>query len=259
MKTHSLENPLDQMKKRVTDLKESAHPRYDDPVHELAASEGKHRQALHEMGIEEKFIPLLADIFSTQELEKMELKKDTLFDSMTRVYNRNTFDNLCWKLVGIEKREEKDCSFLLIDFDYFKQVNDQYGHPAGDEALKQLVNTIKKSIRESDVLFRAGGEEFVVYMPDTDSAVAKNVAEKIRKEVESRTIDIEDENGQKLNLQKTITIGCASMGQVKNYNDGHGEKFDKALVEKIYALADKALYKGKKGGRNQVVVNEEKE
>lgn len=259
MKTNSLEKPLDnQMKERVVKLKQGAHPRYDDPVHELASAEDKHRQALREMGVEEKHIPLLADIYSTQELEKMELKKDSLFDSMTGIYNRNTFDNLAWKLVNIEKREGKDCSFLLIDFDHFKEVNDTYGHPAGDEALKQLAETIKNTVRESDVLFRAGGEEFVAFLPDTDLVTAKNVAEKIRRAVEDRTIDIEDKDGQKLQLKKTITIGCAGISR-SDHKDGHGEEFDKALVEKTYQSADRALYEGKTGSRNRVVVYGEKE
>jgi len=247
------------MRKRVEDLKEGTHPRYDDPIYELADSEDKHRQVLRDMGVEEKLIPLLADIYSTQELEKMELKKESLFDDMTRTYNRNTFNNLAWKLVGIEKREKKDCPFLLIDFDHFKQVNDKYGHPAGDGALKQLSDIIKESIRESDISFRVGGEEFLVFLPDTDVASAKIVAEKIRAAVEGATIDIEidikDKSGQKLQLKKTITIGCASVGQIPGSNDSNTEEFNKELVKKIYALADRALYKGKTEGRNQVVVN----
>jgi diguanylate cyclase (GGDEF)-like protein len=188
----------------------------------------------------------------------MELKKDSLFDEM-RIYNRNTFNNLAWKLVDIEKREEKNCSFLMIDFDHFKQVNDQYGHHTGDEALKQLVNTIKNIIRESDVLFRYGGEEFVVFLPNTDVAGAKEIAEKIRKGVQSQAINIKDKNEQKLQLKKTITIGCASMNQIKDKKDGHGEEVNKELVEKILGLADKALYKGKQEGRNRVVTNEIRE
>lgn len=252
-------NPPTPMQKKVWDIEEGAHSRYDDPVQDLARSEDKHRQVLREMGVEEKLIPLLADIYSTQELEKMELRKDSLFDKMTGIYNRNTFDNLVWKLVDIEKREEKNCSFLLIDFDHFKQVNDKYGHPAGDEALRQLSKTIKDIIRESDVLFRYGGEEFVVFLPNIDVAVAKEIAEKIREGVKNQTINIEDKNGQKLQLKKTITIGCASMNQVvENNKNDHGEEFNQALVKEICKLADNALYEGKQGseekeGRDQVV------
>ena len=253
----SFENLGTPMQKRVWDLGKEPHPKYNDPMRELASAEDKHRDVLRKMGVKEKLIPLLADIYSTQELEIMELKKDSLFDKMTGIYNRNTFDNLADKLVDIEKREDRNCSFLMIDFDHFKKVNNKYGHPAGDEALKQLVNIIKKTIRESDVLFRYGGEEFIVFLPGTDVALAQKAAEKIRNGVKNQTIDI-DKNEKKLQLKKTVTIGCASMHQIQNQENDHGEEFNKKLVEKICILADKALLEGKKG-RDQVVACKEEE
>ncbi len=133
-----------------------------------------------------------------------------------------------------EKRE-KHLSLLFIDVDNFKRINDTYGHDTGDRVLKRIAQIIKKRLRKSDFVFRYGGEEFVVVLPDTDIKGARKLAEDIRALVEEEDFGIEG--------KVTVSIGVV-------------ERRDQESVEKLIDRADKAMYRAKKAGKNRVETDE---
>jgi diguanylate cyclase (GGDEF)-like protein len=126
----------------------------------------------------------------------------------------------------------------LFDIDKFKKFNDTFGHQLGDEMLKHVVQIAKKRLRETDVLSRYGGEEFVVVLPNTTSKDAFAVAEDIRKHIASSFLGHKEE-------RKNVTISIGIAETLPNEKNG---------LEKLVRLADKALYVAKKAGRNQSVI-----
>ena len=133
-------------------------------------------------------------------------------------------------------RYEMPLSILIMDVDFFKHVNDSFGHQVGDNALIAVARVLQKSVRESDLVGRYGGEEFVVLLPHTDLDKALNVAEKIRQAVSE--IPVEGMGEQRL----TISSGVAGYPDIKAVN-----------MDDLVRKADEALYRAKGGGRNQVV------
>ena len=134
----------------------------------------------------------------------------------------------------------------MSDIDFFKKVNDTYGHAVGDCVLKNVAKTIKKELREEDIASRYGGEEFIFLLPHTNIEEARIVAERLRKAIEKKKINIEDYNIENTKeISVTISIG------VSEFN-----KADK-MPEILYKKADEALYQAKDGGRNRVVVYKE--
>lgn len=166
------------------------------------------------------------------------LQKDGLEDPLTGVKNRRYLDTCLDQKVKEALRDKQLFSFLLIDIDFFKKVNDTYGHQAGDLVLKELAQTLQKRVRDSDVLARYGGEEFAVVLKDIDSEQAKKIAEEFREIVERLVVDY---NGQKINI--TISVGVSTFSEENN------------VPEKIVTSADSALYQAKKRGRNCVEVS----
>jgi two-component system, cell cycle response regulator len=148
-------------------------------------------------------------------------------DPLTGIYNRRYFNLKAAELC----KKGGDLSLIMIDLDYFKQVNDIYGHLTGDEILKQTVQQIKKNLRTSDVLARFGGEEFALLLPNTKIDGAYIVAERIR-------VTIENEHYEQ--ISGTASFGVAEL-----------KKGDS--VEDLINHADKALFLAKQKGRNQVV------
>jgi diguanylate cyclase (GGDEF)-like protein len=130
------------------------------------------------------------------------------------------------------KRQKEIFSLVLFDIDYFKQVNDNYGHQVGDDVLKEVAQIALKSIREVDTAARYGGEEFVVLLPQTNIVSAVEIAERIRTSMQ-KTIKLDD---------KSVT---ASFGVI--------EIKENMSIEALIKLADEALYKAKAAGRNQVM------
>lgn len=168
-----------------------------------------------------------------------ELQKVGLEDPLTGINNRRYLDTCLNQKVKESLRDKQPFSFLLIDIDFFKKVNDTYGHLAGDLVLKKLAETLQNRVRESDVLARYGGEEFAVVLKDTDSEQAKNIAEKFRKRIEGLVVDYE---GKKIKI--TISVGVLTFSKENNN------------VLNIVNGADRALYQAKEDGRNRVVVCE---
>ena len=128
----------------------------------------------------------------------------------------------------------------MTDIDYFKKVNDTYGHAAGDIVLQTVSKIMRSGLREYDVAGRYGGEEFVILLPFTKIDEAKRVAERLRKAVEDKVIDISKANDETKEIRVTISIGVSEL-----VND-----------DELIKNSDKALYKAKESGRNKVVIYE---
>ncbi len=164
------------------------------------------------------------------------LKRQSLVDQLTGVYNRRFLEELAPKIMAYVSRKNIIVGVLMIDIDFFKQVNDQYGHSVGDAVLKKVASVIKNSVRQSDIVVRYGGEEFLVILIDVAQDESVKVAEKIRERVEKTAIATEG-----VTLKKTVSIGVSEFPT-------DGEKFWQCIK-----YADIALYKAKESGRNKVV------
>ncbi len=161
-------------------------------------------------------------------------------DALTGLHNRRYMESHVSKLVGQAVARGKPLAVLVLDIDYFKSINDTYGHDCGDDVLREFAVRVRKSIRGIDLACRMGGEEFVVVMPDTDMAVAATVAERLRRKIAAEPFPVEQ--GQK-KIDVTISIGIAAMEAV---NDS---------VAQLLKRADQALYRAKRDGRNRVVAD----
>tara|TARA_R110002167_G_scaffold45066_4_gene135433 strand:+ start:828 stop:1892 length:1065 start_codon:yes stop_codon:yes gene_type:complete len=170
-------------------------------------------------------------------LLRHKLSKQAFEDELTQIANRRSIMQLLQ-----EKCHENNkhwLSVLMIDVDHFKQFNDQYGHPTGDECLRSVAHSIKHSIRSNiDTVGRYGGEEFLVILDDVSEVQATNIAEKIRSNIAKLRIPVAVDATSNV----SVTIGVFST--IRPYTDG---------VEKLLQSADEALYQGKKQGRNTVV------
>lgn len=161
-------------------------------------------------------------------------------DQLTGLHNRRYMGRHLENLLEQSGRTGKPLAFAIMDIDFFKAVNDTYGHDIGDEVLREFAQRITANIRGIDLACRFGGEEFVVVMPDTDLSFAYAVAERLRKQIEGEPVTISRAPGQ---VEVTASIGLAA------YN-GVGDSAD-ALLHR----ADQALYQAKRGGRNRVVAD----
>ncbi len=166
-----------------------------------------------------------------------EIEKLATTDGLTGLYNHRRFQEVLSDEFKRLNRSPSQVSLVLTDIDYFKKVNDTYGHPAGDLVLRGVAKIIREEIREMDVPARYGGEEFAVILPGTDAEGAKNIAERLRKAVMNATFSADGRS-----LSVTISIGIATAP-----NDAQGKQ---ELLEKT----DKALYHAKHNGRNQSVI-----
>lgn len=166
-----------------------------------------------------------------------EIEKLAITDGLTGLYNHRRFQETLAEEFKRLNRNSLPFSLMLTDIDYFKKVNDNYGHPAGDIVLKGISKIIREEIRDLDVPARYGGEEFAVILPGTNAEGAKNIAERLRKAVMDTTFSAD---GKPLKI--TISIGVATAP-----SDAKGKE---ELIEKT----DKALYHAKHNGRNQSVI-----
>ena len=164
------------------------------------------------------------------------LKERSIMDALTGFYNRRFLEESIETMTAQIRRRGTTLGILAVDVDFFKQVNDSHGHDVGDAVLKEVANTIKASIRASDIPIRFGGEEFLVLLVDVQPGMSVEVAEKIRRAVENKTITA---NG--ITLKKTVSIG------VSEYPT------DSDKVWQCIKFADLALCRAKEEGRNRVV------
>lgn len=165
--------------------------------------------------------------------QQLALQSSSERDPLTGVLNRSSMEQKITTELDRCQRQGSYFSLVIFDIDHFKQVNDQYGHLAGDAALRHIAAVTSAQLRSYDLLFRYGGEEFVVCLPDTDSNVANQIASRIRKAIEGAVLA----NYPDLNL--TISAGLASSNPTVNW-------------QQLLTRADQALYQAKHNGRNQI-------
>jgi diguanylate cyclase (GGDEF)-like protein len=164
------------------------------------------------------------------------LKIQATIDSLTNLYNRRAFEEFAQKSINRAQREKTYIAIILMDIDLFKQVNDTYGHQAGDKVLQEFSQRLKDSLRPYDILARYGGEEFMLLLPDTDIDTALTIAEKLRVTIAQPVFDV----ATLPRLEVSASFGVAS---------ARGDKID---WQKLVGKADCALYQAKENGRNQV-------
>ncbi len=172
-----------------------------------------------------------------------EILKHATLDALTGFYNRRQLEERSKQEVSGAKRKNKPLCAIMTDIDFFKRVNDTYGHAVGDIVLKNVAHIIKSQLRDYDIAGRYGGEEFTILLPYTTLSEAQMVAERLRITVEKKHIDISkvvpDSPVKYINV--TISLGVHQLQTDENETD---------LIQK----ADKALYEAKSGGRNKVVI-----
>ncbi|WP_137939324.1 diguanylate cyclase [Chitinivorax sp. B] len=178
----------------------------------------------------------LVDITERKMLE-MQLERQAITDSLTGLTNRRGFIAKAVMEISRSRRFNRSMSLMLLDIDHFKQVNDRYGHQVGDLALQSLASVCLKTLRQTDVIGRLGGEEFAVLLPETGQKLAMEVAERLRLEVAAMRIRLADEAP----LWFTISIGVTIL------RDTH------RTIDDVMAEADTALYQAKAAGRNRVI------
>ncbi|SEJ38461.1 diguanylate cyclase [Azotobacter beijerinckii] len=159
-------------------------------------------------------------------------------DVLTRMLNRKFLPVILAKEVAYARQNERTFAVLAIDIDHFKQINDEFGHEAGDLVLQQLATLLSNHCRGGDYVFRMGGEEFLVLLVDINANSALGVAEKLRRQAGQERFRLPGEH----DLQLTVSVGVA-------LHDGHPD------YQRLLRCADRALYEAKHGGRNRVVLS----
>jgi diguanylate cyclase (GGDEF)-like protein/PAS domain S-box-containing protein len=185
-------------------------------------------------GAPEYFISVVEDISDRKKIEG-ELSFRASHDELTRLGNRRAVDEQLSQEVARAARYGHVLSVVMIDIDHFKQVNDSFGHPVGDQVLKRLAEALRDAIRRIDFVGRFGGEEFLMVLPQLDHDAALLTAERLRKMVESNPVKTSNHT-----INITVSLGVATMPE-------HG-----GTAEDLLKQADNAMYAAKAGGRNQV-------
>lgn len=204
----------------------------------------------HELG---KVVMSRSRLFTPKEIEVMEellctlvypLRNATMYqlamqsafeDPLTRVHNRTSLENSLPREILLAQRHQTPLSLLVIDVDHFKQINDTHGHIVGDKVLKSLAGVFNQVVRSTDMVFRYGGDEFVISLPSTDLKGAAGVAERIRQGVERN----------KFNIGNVHLFLSASIGVTQITEDDS--------LESAFQRGDDALYRAKRDGRNRVM------
>ncbi|MGE7094448.1 diguanylate cyclase [Lysinibacillus sp. NPDC048646] len=222
----------------------------EEPIQQLLKGVGKVEQGHYDYKINEQQLAPYAKEF--QELcssfneMSVKVKEDTILlrelsitCQLTKLYNRRYLIEQGEHVFHECVKEENHCSCIAIDIDFFKKVNDTYGHLIGDEVLKHVAKIITESVRSIDIVTRYGGEEFVILLPTTTLESAEKIAESIRKNVEEHPYNMADQF-----IEITVSIGIAEYMTARNISTFY------ELIDK----ADQALYIAKERGRNQLSV-----
>jgi diguanylate cyclase (GGDEF)-like protein/PAS domain S-box-containing protein len=178
----------------------------------------------------------------TEKIEGVMLREQAQMDGLCQIFNRHYFDQLLQNAWRFAQQQGHELAVIMMDIDDFKQVNDRYGHPAGDQVLHRIAETIKASIRDRDICGRYGGEEFIVAAPHADAAEAIGIAERIRSEIAALRICLDVAGGAVI----SVTVSCG-IGYLKAGDD---------TVLEIIQRADQGLYFAKHAGKNCVKVME---
>jgi diguanylate cyclase (GGDEF)-like protein len=175
---------------------------------------------------------LEAQLLATQD----KLRELALTDELTGVANRRSFMESVKVELARQERQQQAAALLIFDMDFFKRVNDTYGHQAGDRVLQQVAQVTRRQLRPYDIFGRIGGEEFAIFLADTDKALAYQIAERLRITIFNTPITL-----AKMTLSVSVSIGlCTHVS---------GNTF-----QELYEKTDIALYQAKKSGRNRVCI-----
>ena len=191
--------------------------------------------------IKEEFFARVSNVLKIRKLQKelhaQQKQMETLAftDPLTALFNRTYMDMAMQREMERTRRSNSPLGLLLIDLDFFKRVNDTYGHEVGDEVLREFGALLKNKIRSYDVPCRFGGEEFCVLLPGSSASNVVTVAERIRKACEDRTFSSKK-------IRQTISIGTSVFPELSREHS-------------LVSDADKALYSAKQGGRNRTIVS----
>jgi two-component system cell cycle response regulator len=199
-----------------------------------AVTEAENRLLMAQIQVGLRQVRVFQELMQTNDL----LSSIALADPLTGVSNRRALE---WELprqIQQARTTFTPLSLIMLDVDYFKSVNDNYGHLVGDRVLQLLTARIRNHLRLQDTLFRYGGEEFVILLKNTNAAIALQVAHRVRSLISNQTFSLQDD----LTLSITISLGSASLNQT---DDTQGVSF--------LGRADQNLLKAKNAGRNQVV------
>jgi len=175
---------------------------------------------------------LISDLKRSQE----KLKLLSLTDPMTKLYNRRHFSSISRHILNLARRDKTQIAVIMIDIDNFKDINDTYGHYFGDEVIISLADELKNQKRDSDIVFRFGGEEFLILLPNTNLEGAEVLAQKIKKTVENKVLHFPSSKA----LKYTVSFGVSVSRE---------EQED---IQMVLNRADEALYKAKRNGKNRV-------
>lgn len=195
------------------------------------------------------FLERLAAVFSIcleNALNHERLELAGMTDPLTGVHNRRYFETRCHSEIAHARRYRQPLACMFLDIDKFKGINDNLGHLAGDEVLRNVAKRIRSQLRSADVVSRYGGEEFVALLPHTGRKRACEVAERVRRTIAAQPL--EPLPGKSLDV--TISIGVAMLPE-----ESVGD--DAAAASRLIGSADAALYRAKEGGRNKVVCAED--
>ena len=169
--------------------------------------------------------------------DREKLERLANFDSLTGLYNRRAILDKLHELINLVNRYKEDFSLSMLDIDHFKKVNDHYGHLTGDEVLEEIAVLIRRNIRETDIVGRYGGEEFIIILPKTNLSSAWVVAERLRSIIEKT--EMKDSVGNVF----AITVSQGLVGWERDED-----------AASLISRADEALYKAKEKGRNRVQI-----
>lgn len=185
---------------------------------------------------EVRFYAAIERDISSLKQQQQDLRELAIKDPLTGLLNRRGFAEYANNLIALAHRENQLMSLAVIDLDHFKQINDLHGHDAGDEVLRQLAEQMHQGFRQTDVLGRLGGEEFVVLLPGSDAVGSSMCLDNLRQQVANLPIQVSAE----LQLNVTFSAGIATLNDTIN------------SVEDLTKLADEALYRAKDAGRDKV-------
>lgn len=171
-------------------------------------------------------------MFREKQVELVDLAEK---DPLTGLNNRHSLNEVVDRRLRAAEESETDLAVIVLDVDHFKALNDQHGHQAGDEALVEIGRRIREVLRDSDVAFRIGGEEFLVLLPGADRKQAECVAERLRSEISDHPIEF---NGRLMSVTGSLGVAAFAVGE-ESWEDG-------------FRRADEALYRAKDAGRNKV-------
>jgi diguanylate cyclase (GGDEF)-like protein len=193
-------------------------------------------------------IGVLATGLDISELKRLqrELEHQVRHDYLTGLFNRRHFIELANKELTRLKRYGGELSLIMFDIDFFKRINDTYGHSIGDVVLQKIAKISSETLREVDIIGRLGGEEFVVLLPHTDRQQAVEAAERLRLALEAGEVTLE--NGEE--LQFTASLGVLTIDKAMSLGE------EALNIDRLLTRVDKALYQAKESGRNRVCLSQ---